>query len=338
LKFILSQIFIIFSFILSELTKEIEPPTVSSSLIEKSSSKTDETTPLFSLDDLDKVEHPNGEIKIMIDKLAEYVARNGIEFEENIRKKNDERFNFLQVDHKFYKYYKITIIKLKRERVLNEKSKSTPKISSNSKQNDSPVTSPKIKPNNDSGDGECASKTDVDTKEKEIKPLETSGNGEDEETLEESMNEIEPTTKSVIKIGSSNSDHPKDLRRSRSRSKSSRGESSKRRRRSAEKEHKRKKESKRRHSEKHHRHHKKDEKHRSRKKSERSTSRSRSSSSSSSSSRNSSDISSDSELKEKRKRSKKSSSTRHHRHKDSERHRDHKKKHKKKRSKDRSKK
>jgi hypothetical protein len=41
---------------------------------------------------LDNVEHPKGEIKIMIDKLAEYVARNGIEFEENIRKKNDERY------------------------------------------------------------------------------------------------------------------------------------------------------------------------------------------------------------------------------------------------------
>ena len=57
----------------------------------------------------------------MIDKLAEYVARNGIEFEENIRKKNDERFDFLQFDHKYYKYYKITIFKIKRDRVANEK-------------------------------------------------------------------------------------------------------------------------------------------------------------------------------------------------------------------------
>ncbi len=45
----------------------------------------------------------------MIDKLAEYVSRNGIEFEENIKKKNDERFEFLNKGSLFNAYYRLQI-------------------------------------------------------------------------------------------------------------------------------------------------------------------------------------------------------------------------------------
>ena len=45
----------------------------------------------------------------MIEKLAEYVFRNGIEFEENIKKKNDDRFDFLNEGKSFNKYYRLQI-------------------------------------------------------------------------------------------------------------------------------------------------------------------------------------------------------------------------------------
>lgn len=51
------------------------------------------------------IEEPSGNEKILIDKLAEYVGRNGPEFEDNLHKKNDSRFDFLNPDHRFYKYY-----------------------------------------------------------------------------------------------------------------------------------------------------------------------------------------------------------------------------------------
>lgn len=40
--------------------------------------------------------------------MAEYVARNGDEFEEVVKtqKKDDARFTFLQADHLFHEYYK----------------------------------------------------------------------------------------------------------------------------------------------------------------------------------------------------------------------------------------
>jgi hypothetical protein len=57
------------------------------------------------------LEEPAGATKIMINKLAEYVARNGIEFEENIKKKNDERFEFLNKASQFNVYYRLQIKK-----------------------------------------------------------------------------------------------------------------------------------------------------------------------------------------------------------------------------------
>ncbi|RNA35658.1 RNA-binding 26 [Brachionus plicatilis] len=68
--------------------------------------------------DQEVMEEPSGNQKIMIDKLVEYVFRNGPEFEENLRKKNDSRFDFLNSDHKFYRYYKFkieTMLKKKNE-------------------------------------------------------------------------------------------------------------------------------------------------------------------------------------------------------------------------------
>jgi hypothetical protein len=54
----------------------------------------------------EQIEEPKGYLKTMVDKMAEYVHRNGVEFEENIKKKNDERFDFLNEKNIYFKYYK----------------------------------------------------------------------------------------------------------------------------------------------------------------------------------------------------------------------------------------
>nr|DBA23128.1 TPA: hypothetical protein GDO54_014075 [Pyxicephalus adspersus] len=48
---------------------------------------------------------PPPDIQPVIDKLAQYVARNGIKFETSVRAKNDSRFEFLQPWHQFNPYY-----------------------------------------------------------------------------------------------------------------------------------------------------------------------------------------------------------------------------------------
>ena len=60
------------------------------------------------------IEQPTGEIKIMIDKMAEYVVRNGIEFESNIKKKQDVRFSFINDDDVYNKYYRNKIFKIEK--------------------------------------------------------------------------------------------------------------------------------------------------------------------------------------------------------------------------------
>ncbi|XP_059397986.1 splicing factor, suppressor of white-apricot homolog isoform X1 [Carassius carassius] len=48
---------------------------------------------------------PPPDIQPVIDKLAEYVARNGVKFESSVRAKNDPRFDFLQSWHQYNSYY-----------------------------------------------------------------------------------------------------------------------------------------------------------------------------------------------------------------------------------------
>ncbi|XP_067862291.1 splicing factor, suppressor of white-apricot homolog isoform X2 [Heptranchias perlo] len=48
---------------------------------------------------------PPPDIQPVIDKLAEYVARNGTKFETSVRDKNDPRFEFLQPWHQYNAYY-----------------------------------------------------------------------------------------------------------------------------------------------------------------------------------------------------------------------------------------
>ena len=52
---------------------------------------------------------PPPDLKPICDKLAEYVARNGKQFEENIRTKNDPRFDFINETSDHYTYYQTKV-------------------------------------------------------------------------------------------------------------------------------------------------------------------------------------------------------------------------------------
>lgn len=52
---------------------------------------------------------PPPDVKPIIDKLAEYVARDGPAFEQSIRTKNDPRFGFLERDHIHHNYYQLKV-------------------------------------------------------------------------------------------------------------------------------------------------------------------------------------------------------------------------------------
>lgn len=52
---------------------------------------------------------PPVELQLVIDKTASYVAKNGVDFEETLRKKNDTRFQFLDPENEFQKYYEFKV-------------------------------------------------------------------------------------------------------------------------------------------------------------------------------------------------------------------------------------
>ena len=52
---------------------------------------------------------PPIELASVIDKTASYVAKNGVDFEETLRKKNDTRFQFLDPDNEYQKYYEFKV-------------------------------------------------------------------------------------------------------------------------------------------------------------------------------------------------------------------------------------
>ncbi|XP_042684447.1 splicing factor, suppressor of white-apricot homolog isoform X4 [Centrocercus urophasianus] len=77
------------------------PPDTSDS----SSGLTSTTTSTSTITPVVAIIPPPPDIQPVIDKLAEYVARNGIKFETSVRAKNDLRFEFLQPWHQYNPYY-----------------------------------------------------------------------------------------------------------------------------------------------------------------------------------------------------------------------------------------
>uniref|UniRef100_A0A8C0B7U0 Splicing factor, suppressor of white-apricot homolog n=1 Tax=Buteo japonicus TaxID=224669 RepID=A0A8C0B7U0_9AVES len=72
---------------------------------DSSSGLTSTTTSTSTIAPVVAIIPPPPDIQPVIDKLAEYVARNGIKFETSVRAKNDLRFEFLQPWHQYNAYY-----------------------------------------------------------------------------------------------------------------------------------------------------------------------------------------------------------------------------------------
>lgn len=66
----------------------------------------DDETSSTDSKDRQQIPAPPEDIRIVIDKMASYVARNGDEFAEIVRAKNDPRFTFLDPEHMYHPYYK----------------------------------------------------------------------------------------------------------------------------------------------------------------------------------------------------------------------------------------
>ncbi|XP_024422480.2 splicing factor, suppressor of white-apricot homolog isoform X2 [Desmodus rotundus] len=73
--------------------------------VETSSGVTSTTITTSALAPVAAIIPPPPDIQPVIDKLAEYVARNGLKFETSVRAKNDQRFEFLQPWHQYNAYY-----------------------------------------------------------------------------------------------------------------------------------------------------------------------------------------------------------------------------------------
>ncbi|XP_075073418.1 splicing factor, suppressor of white-apricot homolog isoform X2 [Mixophyes fleayi] len=82
------------------------PSNIPSSLNNGDNSKLIPETPAAStLTPVVAIIPPPPDIQPVIDKLAQYVARNGIKFETSVRAKSDSRFEFLQPWHQYNPYY-----------------------------------------------------------------------------------------------------------------------------------------------------------------------------------------------------------------------------------------
>ncbi|XP_040843086.1 splicing factor, suppressor of white-apricot homolog isoform X4 [Ochotona curzoniae] len=101
------------------------PPPPSSA--DTSSGPASTTTTTSALAPMAAIIPPPPDIQPVIDKLAEYVARNGLKFETSVRAKNDQRFEFLQPWHQYNAYYEFKKqFFLQKERSSGPQAVSTP--------------------------------------------------------------------------------------------------------------------------------------------------------------------------------------------------------------------
>ncbi|CAH1403910.1 unnamed protein product [Nezara viridula] len=70
----------------------------------------------------DKSSQPSNEPPLLVQKVVEkminYVIRNGPAFERAIMRKDDERFNFIRTTHKYYAFYRSSL--MKKQKIYNE--------------------------------------------------------------------------------------------------------------------------------------------------------------------------------------------------------------------------
>lgn len=94
---------------------EIPPPVIPEkpkktphlfSLAQYSGSESESDDETDSQTDAQAVVIPSADTQTIVDKMASYVAKNGIDFENIVKSKGDPRFVFLDPTHIFYPYYK----------------------------------------------------------------------------------------------------------------------------------------------------------------------------------------------------------------------------------------
>ncbi|CAF1047243.1 unnamed protein product [Adineta steineri] len=95
--------------------------------------KNDESSPRSETSSSTSVIPPPPDVKPIIDKLAEYVARNGSTFEQSIRTKNDPRFGFLERDHIHHNYYQLKV-QLCAQELLRKKIEENQRLIDNNEQ------------------------------------------------------------------------------------------------------------------------------------------------------------------------------------------------------------
>ncbi|RVE49118.1 hypothetical protein evm_006239 [Chilo suppressalis] len=88
-----------------------DPPRTSTGLSLMKNYNTDSDTDASDSDDASSPETPTildppEDVQVVIDKMAAYVARNGDEFADIVRAKNDPRFTFLEPANVYHPYYK----------------------------------------------------------------------------------------------------------------------------------------------------------------------------------------------------------------------------------------
>ncbi|CAC5392091.1 unnamed protein product [Mytilus coruscus] len=144
-----------------------------------------------------KVIPPPPDIQPIIDRMAMYVAKNGVEFEIVVRSKNDPRFEFLQPWHSYFRYYnskkKIFIEEVLKEREKLEKEKPAKlsfSIKNKSKDQDGVVSSEKKVFDHDSSGDEEKKVFDHDSsgdEEKKVFDHDSSGDEDSESARDRSI-------------------------------------------------------------------------------------------------------------------------------------------------------
>lgn len=71
--------------------------------------------------------------------MADYVCKNGDQFEDIIKAKKDARFEFLEESHEFNKYYKQKLKELKGETINDESEKNKETPNKNDKKSIKPI-------------------------------------------------------------------------------------------------------------------------------------------------------------------------------------------------------
>ncbi|KAL1502721.1 hypothetical protein ABEB36_007825 [Hypothenemus hampei] len=88
-----------------------------------SGSESDSSDNTDDKEDATDIRVPPSNFQILIDKMAEYVFKNGDQFEEIIKQKGDSRFLFLNKDNEYFPYYRNKLDQLRTTKETEEKTK-----------------------------------------------------------------------------------------------------------------------------------------------------------------------------------------------------------------------